>query len=86
MRVNTVQAIIAILVVGGFIVVTGVLALWPLLSESDVGASTYSSYLKDISGVYSGIVGVIIGYYFAQQSTSQAGGAPRAAEEPKPLR
>jgi hypothetical protein len=76
MRTSTVRAILALTVVGVFMVITGFMALYPLLSESSVGAASYAELFVKTSSVYTGIVGVIIGYYF--------GRADREVGKPEP--
>jgi hypothetical protein len=65
------RAVLALLVVGVFMVITAVMALYPLLSASNVDLGSYSDFFAKTSSVYTGIIGVIIGFYFGR-STSQA--------------
>lgn len=62
---DRVRNILAIVTVVGFVGITSILAIiFPLfaLAPPDV----MIQYLKDVSLIYSGIVGLIIGYYFGK--------------------
>lgn len=67
MRTSTVRAFIALTVVGVFMLITAVLALFPLLTRGDVDLKGYADFFAKTASVYTGIVGVIIGYYFARR-------------------
>jgi len=66
MNTSKVRATLAISVVGVFIFLTAFLALFPLLTKQQVQLTEYSDFFTKIASVYSGIVGVIVGYYFAR--------------------
>jgi hypothetical protein len=66
-RTSTVRAFIALTVVGVFMLITAVLALFPLLTRGDVDLKGYADFFAKTASVYTGIVGVIIGYYFARR-------------------
>lgn len=68
MRMRSVRSIIALLVVGVFMVITAVMALFPLFSEANVPLTDYADFFAKTASVYTGIVGVIIGYYFGRES------------------
>lgn len=62
---DTVRDILALVTVIGFVVITAVLAIvFPLFALAKPADMT--NYLKDLSSIYSGIVGLIIGYYFGK--------------------
>lgn len=62
---DKVRNILALFTVVGFILITAILAIvFPLLALAPVDKMIV--YLKDISSIYSGIVGLIIGYYFGK--------------------
>jgi hypothetical protein len=65
-RVATVRSIIALMVVGIFMLITGFMALFPLLAPTNVQLNTYADFFAKTSSVYTGIVGVIVGYYFGR--------------------
>ena len=75
MKVATVRTVIALLVVGVFMTITGVMALFPLFSKAQVPLDDYATFFAKTASVYTGMVGVIIGYYFARLTG-------RAADEP----
>ena len=62
---DRIRDILALVTVIGFVLITAVMAiifpLFALASPADM-----IGYLKDISSIYSGIIGVIIGYYFGK--------------------
>ncbi len=62
---DKVRNILALVTVIGFVFITAVLAVvYPLagLGKTD----QMIAYLKDISSIYTGIVGLIIGFYFGK--------------------
>jgi ABC-type nickel/cobalt efflux system permease component RcnA len=63
-----VRALIAVMVVGTFMVITAVIALFPLFSNTNVELTQYADFFVKTASVYTGIVGVIIGYYFARRT------------------
>ena len=75
MKTATVRTIIALLVVGVFMTITAVMALFPLFSKAQVPLDDYATFFAKTASVYTGIVGVIIGYYFARLTGKPADGA-----------
>jgi uncharacterized membrane protein HdeD (DUF308 family) len=65
MSTRAVRAFIAIAVVGVFMLITGFMALFPLLSKAQVDLNQYADFFAKTASVYTGIIGVIVGYYFA---------------------
>ena len=68
MKDETIRAVLAIMVVGVFMLLTAFISLFPLWSDKAVEFSSYSDYFSKTSSVYTGIVGVIIGYYFGKET------------------
>jgi uncharacterized membrane protein HdeD (DUF308 family) len=66
MNVNRIRAIIAIVVIGVFMLITAIMAIYPLFAETKVELNTYSDFFAKIASVYTGIIGVIVGYYFGR--------------------
>lgn len=66
MNHNRIRAILALMVVGIFMGITAFMAIFPLCSKQQVELSVYSDFFAKTSSVYTGIIGVIIGYYFAR--------------------
>jgi hypothetical protein len=66
MKMEVMRAVLALLVVGTFMTITAVIALFPLFSSQHVELQQYSDYFAKTSSVYTGIVGVVVGYYFGQ--------------------
>ena len=64
MEISKVQAIISILVVAAFILATSIIALTPVLGGYP--PEGYTEHLKTFSSLYSGIIGLIVGYYFGK--------------------
>ncbi len=71
MKTTQVRSIIALLITGVFMLITSVLALYPILTEDPIKADTYADFFAKTSGVYTGILGVIIGYYFRGTSEKE---------------
>ncbi len=66
MTTANVRAFIAIAMVLVFLALTVVLALFPLFSSKNVDVKDYADFFVKIASVYTGILGVIVGYYFAR--------------------
>lgn len=63
---SRIQGLLALLVVGSFLLIVGILSLYPVLTKAGVDPSTYMPFYEKIVSSQSGIVGVIIGYYFSR--------------------
>jgi uncharacterized membrane protein HdeD (DUF308 family) len=70
MEHGRVRSIIAILIIGVFMFITGFLAIYPLVTNQQVQLSAYADFFAKTSGVYTGIIGVIVGYYFGKAQDS----------------
>lgn len=70
MSINKIRAIIAVVVIGIFMVITAIMAIYPLFAETRVQLSEYSDFFAKIASVYTGIIGVIVGYYFGRSKDS----------------
>ncbi|HNY32718.1 MAG TPA: hypothetical protein PKO15_17675 [Fibrobacteria bacterium] len=64
MKTSLLQAILSILVVSAFLIVTTVVALVPILGGYP--PDTYTEHLKTFASLYSGVVGIVVGYYFGR--------------------
>jgi nitric oxide reductase large subunit len=64
---DSVRAIIALSIVLGALLVCALLVLLPLLGGIQ-NTQNYTAMLKDFGGLFSGIIGTIIGYYFGKSS------------------
>ena len=73
MNTSTVRAVLALVIVGVFMMITGVMAIYPLFSESNVELDMYADFFSKTASVYTGIVGVIIGYYFGRSVDRRLG-------------
>ena len=80
MTTNNVRAFVAIAMVVVFLGLTVVMALFPLFSTKNVDIKDYADFFVKIASVYTGILGVIIGYYFARVhgGTREAQGLPES--------
>lgn len=66
MDTDRVRSILAIIVVGGVVVVAAIVALLPhVMVRQDPAELTVT--LEKFGSLFSGIVGTIIGYYFGKQ-------------------
>lgn len=72
MGIRKVRAFLAIIVVGVFMLITGTMAIYPLFGKTNVALNEYADFFSKTASVYTGIIGVIVGYYFGR------------AEEPPP--
>ncbi len=80
--VPQVRAILAVLVVGVFMVITGFMALFPLLTPQSVQLDDYADFFAKTSSVYTGIIGVIIGFYFGRPSQGSSASRPETGATP----
>lgn len=71
MNPNKVRGIIAVLVVGVFMLLTCILAILPFFSHTDLVLEDYANFFAKIASSYTGIVGVIVGFYFGQSFDSR---------------
>jgi|GEM_PF-1508098 len=71
MSVKSVRAILALLVVGIFMVITGFMVLYPLLAKTSIGFGDYADFFAKTASVYTGIIGVIVGYYFGRSQETE---------------
>lgn len=73
MGIDSIRSTIAIIIVGVFMFITGFLAIYPLVSKQAVSLADYADFFVKTAGVYTGIIGVIVGYYFgrAQESVKE---------------
>lgn len=80
MSTGQVRATLAVAVVGVFMAITGFMAIYPLVGPTNVTLSDYSDFFSKTASVYTGIIGVIVGYYFGRadhpaSTTKQEGSA-----------
>ena len=61
MNTARVRALIAITVVGVFMFITAFMAIFPLVSPTNVQLTEYADFFVKTASVYTGIIGVIIG-------------------------
>ena len=66
MKVSRLQAIISILVVSTFLIVTSIIALAPVIGGYPT--EKFTKHLQEWSSLYSGIIGLIIGYHFPKKA------------------
>jgi hypothetical protein len=66
MRVSTLQAVLSILIVVVFLAVTSVVALTPVLGGYP--PEPFTEHLKTFSSLYSGIIGLIVGFFFGRRA------------------
>lgn len=73
---SRIQGLLALLVVGSFLLIVGILSLYPVLTKTGVDPSTYMPFYEKIVSSQSGIVGVIIGYYFSRAVEAKKASPP----------
>lgn len=66
MSANTVRSILAISIIGVFMFITAFLVIFPLVTSKVIQLAEYADFFVKASGVYTGIIGVIVGYYFGR--------------------
>lgn len=64
MRVSKLQAILSIIITVTFLAVTSIVALTPVVGGYP--PEPYTDHLKTFASLYSGIVGLIIGFFFGR--------------------
>jgi uncharacterized membrane protein HdeD (DUF308 family) len=88
MPIRRVRAILALVVVGVFMTITGTMAIYPLFGKTNVALNEYADFFSKTASVYTGIIGVIIGYYFGRSEEALPKDAPKSPaktkEEPAP--
>lgn len=71
MRVSTLQAVLSILIVLVFLAVTAIVALTPVLGGYP--PEPFTEHLKTFSSIYSGIIGLVVGFFFGRRSDNNDG-------------
>lgn len=71
MRVSTLQAVLSILIVLVFLAVTAIVALTPVLGGYP--PEPFTEHLKTFSSLYSGIIGLIVGFFFGRRADVKDG-------------
>ena len=66
MRVGFLQAVLSVLIVAIFLIVSAVIALTPVVGGYP--PEQYTEHLKTFASLYSGIIGIIIGFFFGRRS------------------
>ena len=80
MTTQTVRAWIALLTVFVFMAITAFMALFPLLTKANVELREYADFFVKIASIYTGILGVIVGYYFGRAHESDVRQRPGSGE------
>ena len=68
---SKVRSFIALAIIGVFMFITGFLVIYPLVTNQAVQLTEYADFFVKTSGVYTGIIGVIVGYYFGRSDDSK---------------
>ena len=66
------ETILSIIIVSIFMIVTGIIAIYTYANDlgGNVDNQVTSTHLKDYSQLFTGIIGIIIGYYFGKDKES----------------
>jgi hypothetical protein len=83
------RSLLAFAVVGVFMGTTGFMAVFPLVTKVSVDLKEYADFFAKTASVYTGIVGVVVGYYFGratEDAVSSATNAPASANKPPDVR
>ncbi len=70
MSVEKMREILALIIVGGFMILMFILALVPLLTQL-ASPTVMGEYMKTVGSLFAGIVGSIVGFYFGKRSAGQ---------------
>lgn len=62
MKIETLRAVVTLLIVGSFVIITLAFTLAPLIGE--VPPTEYTDHLDKFATIYSGTVGIIVGFLF----------------------
>ena len=73
MPIARIRAIIALMVVGVFMFITAFMAIFPLVSRAQVQLTDYADFFVKTASVYTGIIGVIVGFYFGRAMPGEKG-------------
>jgi hypothetical protein len=76
MNISYIRAMLAFVVVGTFMFITAFMAIYPLVTETKVALNDYSDFFAKTASVYTGIIGVIIGFYFGKAADAAPKKAP----------
>ena len=71
MKISMLQAILSILIVGVFLAVTTIIALTPVLGGFP--PEPFTEHLQTFASLYSGIVGLIVGFFFGKRRRGNDG-------------
>jgi hypothetical protein len=66
MTVSRLQAVLSIMIVAVFLAVTSIVALTPAIAGYP--PEPYTEHLKTFSSLYSGIVGLVVGFFFGRKT------------------
>lgn len=66
MKVSTLQAVLSIMIVAAFLLVTAIVALTPVLGGYP--PEPFTEHLKTFASLYSGIIGLIVGFFFGRNT------------------
>jgi hypothetical protein len=83
MTTENIRAVLALMIVGVFMIITAFMALYPLLTPQQVQLNDYADFFAKTSSVYTGIIGVIVGYYFGRPSRLQGQTTDAVVERPE---
>lgn len=70
MKVSVVQATLAVLICTTFLSVSAVIALAPVVGGYPPEA--FTEHLKTFASMYSGVIGVVVGYFFGKRTDTGA--------------
>lgn len=65
-----VQGVLAVLICATFLLVSATIALAPIIGGYP--PELFTEHLKTFSSMYSGVIGVVVGYFFGKKAESGA--------------
>ena len=84
MTTDSVRAWIALMTVAIFMAITAFMSLFPLLAKANGELREYADFFVKIASIYTGILGVIVGYYFGRAHEAEAANGTPAGEPAMP--
>jgi uncharacterized membrane protein len=73
MNTSNTRTVIAYLIIGTYVCLTIIAVVYPVLDISLFDMEKFSAYFSKVSGALTGLVGVIIGYYFGKSENNNSG-------------
>ena len=70
MTVSKVQFILSVCIIGVFLLVSALIAVYPVLTGVQ-DLDPYLEYLKSFAGLFGALVGAVVGFYFGKYKSDK---------------